>query len=104
MNKRKYRRPNGEYTIDPDLYADEWINLGKQLEKYFPGYKAMGFNPGVRMRRTEGNIEIDSFNLSIMAINCLLTRTEPEQVLRDDLQIKTILSKNDEILKRTFEL
>lgn len=71
--------PDGSTTDDVEVYAKAWTELGEKVAKFFPGYVADAFNPGVRMTKWNTNalghrfVE-DNFNLSTSAALLLVSR------------------------------
>jgi len=45
-----YRKPNNEYTNDPDEYANAWVDLGNKLcIALGDGWKIHGIDPGISL-------------------------------------------------------
>lgn len=85
-----YRMPDGAITKNPNKYAKAWQSLGDKVAKLFPGYEPTGYDPGFLLTRWETSTRtglsrsVDTINLSLMAVNTLLSGEEPNRVLRDD--------------------
>lgn len=72
MTKKLRHRcmPDGITTDDEDKYADAWLELGKEVEGYFPGFIATQFNPHVviekrRQHPTDDNCYITDYRIEL---------------------------------------
>lgn len=78
MSTGYFRRlPDGKMTDDPDTYADAWLDLGNRVAAFFPGYVAVGYNPGVSfafygLNGLGQRVRLDTFSLSTDACYALL--------------------------------
>jgi hypothetical protein len=43
--------PDGTWSTDENVYVDTWREFNRSLERAMPGWKALAFDPDVRMRR-----------------------------------------------------
>lgn len=64
-------------TDDPDVYADAWLNLGKKVEPYFPGYVASSFNPDIEFVCHSPKPYSSRFTLTVEQINLLVKSAVP---------------------------
>jgi hypothetical protein len=84
------RLPDGNWTGDKDLYSKAWLTFAKKALSYFPGYVLAECTPPFRFERREFSTRtgryrvVDTVDLSLMAVECLLTQTEPPKSLRED--------------------
>jgi len=82
--------PDRSWTDNEEKYSEVWVSFGKKALPYFPGYILTACNPTFRFERRETSTRdgrftvVDSFELSQMAVGCLVTGFEPSKVLRED--------------------
>ena len=73
---RYYRLPNGDITRSQKQYFEAWEALIDKVEAFFPGYKVVAYDPGLRLSKTKVNdqgfaVEVGSISLSVDAVETL---------------------------------
>ena len=85
-----FRLANNKITTNAEEYAKAWTDLGNAVLAFFPGYVLSAIDPMLRFELHETSSRdntyrtVDHFDLSPTAANCLLSKTAPPRVLRED--------------------
>jgi hypothetical protein len=62
-----HRLPDGTWTDNIQQYGKAWKALGEKVEKFFPSYTVMGYDPYIRMVPRDRNKPDGYFDLPAKA-------------------------------------
>lgn len=69
--KRYFRCPDGVITDDVAVYGKSWKEFGDYVEKFFPGYEVIAYDPFLRLKATDPRCT-DYFDISLKGALALL--------------------------------
>lgn len=94
-----FRLPMGGTTTDKSERSRAWFDLGDQVAEFFPGYEALGFDPGIQLVSHDPEPYSDHIALTMPSIKAMLNGR-----LQTQKRIKELEKELEELLDKAVRI